>query len=231
MKGLLFEDILNSVLQSQVSLGTVFFILLLSTVLGFAVSYVYQKTFRGTSYSASFVSSLILLNVITSVVMLVIGSNLARAFGLVGALSVIRFRTAIKDPRDISFIFLSLILGLATGTQNYHIAITATLFVLFLIYALDYISYGAYASSKYFLTLDIDKKEFNESDLQAVLDKATKEHSLNSLNNVYDDDSRLKIVYKVFLVKNDGRDLLEELKGLSGILSVSLVSAENYTFF
>ena len=110
--------------------------------------------------------------------MLVIGSNLARAFGLVGALSIIRFRTAVKDPKDISFIFLALILGVAVGTQNYHIALTSTAFILTLIYILDQLNYGSYIDNKYFLSIDVDRIKFNENDIKPILDRYTKSYPL-----------------------------------------------------
>src|SRR3989338_10365740 len=116
----------------QVALN-VFFAFVLSSL----VVLVYQITHRGYSYSKNFVTSLILISLISTLVMMVIGNSLARAFALLGTFSIIRFRTAVKDSRDISFIFLSLVIGMAVGTNNYTIAIVGTILILLIILALD----------------------------------------------------------------------------------------------
>src|SRR5690606_36700205 len=96
---------------------------------GIAISFFYRLIFRGVSYSSSYVISVIMLFMITALVIMVIGNNLARAFGLVGAMSIIRFRTAIKDTQDIMYIFFALAAGLACGAGMYLIALTGTLFI------------------------------------------------------------------------------------------------------
>lgn len=105
---------------------------------GIVISFVYRLTYKGPSYSAQFVNSLILLSLITAVVIMVIGDSLATAFGLVGAMSIIRFRTAVRDVQDIVFIFFSLAIGLAAGVGLGALAIICTLFislVMFLVIA------------------------------------------------------------------------------------------------
>ncbi|HEX8546828.1 MAG TPA: DUF4956 domain-containing protein, partial [Cytophagaceae bacterium] len=82
--------------------------LMVALLCGILISLLYRWTYKGLSYSGNFVNTIILLTMITSVVIMVIGNNLATAFGLVGAMSIIRFRTAIKDSQDIMFIFFSL---------------------------------------------------------------------------------------------------------------------------
>src|SRR5882672_2363406 len=104
---------------------------------GIVIALVYRFTYRGASYSATFVNALVLLALITSVVILVIGNNLARAFGLVGAMSIIRFRTAVRDVQDIVFIFFSLTVGMAAGVGLNSVAIGGTIFVSVIIILLD----------------------------------------------------------------------------------------------
>jgi hypothetical protein len=115
------------------SAGAVVFNLLLSFVLVLIVSWVYKKTHKGLSYSQSFVMTLILAGVIISAVMMIIGNNIARAFGAFGAFSIIRFRTAIKDAKDIAYLFLVLAIGMAVGTRNYLIAVATTVVSLLII--------------------------------------------------------------------------------------------------
>jgi uncharacterized membrane protein YhiD involved in acid resistance len=103
--------------------------LMISLCCSFIVSLIYRFTYKGPGYSGGFVNSIIFLSVITTLVIMIIGNNLARAFGLVGALSIIRFRTAVKDTIDIVFIFLSLTIGMASGVGYYKLAILGTIVV------------------------------------------------------------------------------------------------------
>ena len=98
----------------------------LAFVLGMVISYIYKITHKGLSYSQSFLLTIIFVTFIVSMVMMVIGNNLARAFALVGALSIIRFRTVIKDTKDTAFIFLGLAAGMAAGTSSYFLALSGT---------------------------------------------------------------------------------------------------------
>jgi hypothetical protein len=92
---------------------TVLLSLLLAFVLGQVLAWVYYMTHSGLSYSRSYVQSLILITVVVSMVMTVIGNNIITAFGLMGALAIVRFRNVIKDTRDIAFIFCALVVGMA----------------------------------------------------------------------------------------------------------------------
>jgi hypothetical protein len=92
----------------------------------YSISLVYRVTHRGSSYSQSFVQTLVVMGLVTTLIMIVIGSNIARAFSLVGALSIIRFRNAIKETRDIGFIFFAMAVAMACGTRFYMLAILAT---------------------------------------------------------------------------------------------------------
>jgi hypothetical protein len=109
---------------------------LLSFVLSAGIGWVYMVTYRGTAYTQTYVHTLIILSMVVAIIMLIIGSNIARAFTLVGALSIVRFRNAVKDTRDVGFIFLALAVGMACGTRFYLVAIVATLVIGTLIWAM-----------------------------------------------------------------------------------------------
>ena len=100
--------------------------LCLSFVLSLLVGWVYRYTHKGVSYSQSYVHTLVLMGTIVSLIMLIIGSNIARAFALVGALSIIRFRNAMKETRDVGFIFMVMAIGMAVGTRFFLLATFAT---------------------------------------------------------------------------------------------------------
>ena len=89
----------------------VLLITVLSFVLSLVIGYIYQITYRGSSYSQAYVHTLVIMSMVVAVIMLVIGSNIARAFSLVGALSIIRFRNAMKETRDVGFIFFAMAIG------------------------------------------------------------------------------------------------------------------------
>lgn len=103
--------------------------LLTAFVLGTAVAWLYGRTHRGLSYSRNMVHSLVLLCMIVTMVMLVVGDSIARAFGLVGALAIIRFRTVVRDARDTTFIFLALSVGIAIGAHAYATAVAGTIMI------------------------------------------------------------------------------------------------------
>jgi hypothetical protein len=100
---------------------------LLSTfALGQAIAWIYVHTHRGVSYSGTLARSLVILALIVALVMMVIGNNIARAFGLFGALALIRFRTPVKDANDTVFLFLAVAIGIATGTGNILAGVVGT---------------------------------------------------------------------------------------------------------
>ncbi len=107
--------------------ATALITLLLAFVLGQSVAWLYAATHRGLSYSRNMVHSLVLLTMIISMVMLVVGDSMARAFGLVGAVALVRFRTVVRDARDTTFIFLALAVGIAVGVQHHVLAVVGTL--------------------------------------------------------------------------------------------------------
>ncbi len=117
--------------------------LLLTVVLGQAIAWTYAGTHSGLSYSRSFTQSLVLLTVIVGLVMLVIGNNIVTAFGLIGALAIIRFRNVLKDTRDTAFVFLALVIGMAVGSEKYLTAILGTAGIAAVAFYLHYTSFGS----------------------------------------------------------------------------------------
>ena len=107
----------------------------MSAVLGFLIFTSYYITHRGTMYSKKFNASLVILSILTGTVMTVIGNNIALSLGMVGALSIVRFRTAIKDSRDTIYIFWTVIVGICCGVGDYVVATIGSIFtfVVFLI--------------------------------------------------------------------------------------------------
>jgi hypothetical protein len=116
--------------------------LLCALCCGFVISETYRRSHRGLDYSRPFVQVLLLCTVIVAFVTLVVGDDLARAFTLVGALSVIRYRTAVKEPRDLAFIFWAVAVGMGAGSRFLTFTIVFTLGVMVVIVALVAAGYG-----------------------------------------------------------------------------------------
>jgi hypothetical protein len=109
--------------------STILLDLLLSYVLAQIVAWLYIWTHKGLSYSRNLTHSIVLIAMVVTSVMLVVGDSVARAFGLVGALAIIRFRTVLRDTRDTVFIFLALTIGIAIGAHHYAVAIASTFLI------------------------------------------------------------------------------------------------------
>ena len=134
------NEILNMFQTSgQLALQDVIVNIVMSAVLGFFIFLSYAISHRGTIYSKKFNASLVILTVLTGTVMTVIGNNIALSLGMVGALSIVRFRTAIKDSRDSVYIFWTIIVGICCGVGDYMVAAIGSAVTFFVILILGMI--------------------------------------------------------------------------------------------
>ena len=134
------NEILNMFQTSgQLALQDVIVNIVMSAVLGFFIFLSYAISHRGTIYSKKFNASLVILTVLTGTVMTVIGNNIALSLGMVGALSIVRFRTAIKDSRDSVYIFWTIIVGICCGVGDYMVAAIGSSMTFFVILILGMI--------------------------------------------------------------------------------------------
>lgn len=146
---MMFQDFFTTFMeQSFRNLGTemdlmdVFLVLFWSLVLSIVIAITYRGTHRGVSYSQTFTQNLVLIGMIVSLIMLIVGTNIARAFTLLGALSIVRFRNAVKDSRDVGFIFFVMAIGMACGTKFYPLAMIGTFAGCGLMYFMTYTQFG-----------------------------------------------------------------------------------------
>jgi uncharacterized membrane protein YhiD involved in acid resistance len=170
--------------------------LLLSFFLCLVVAYAYRATHKGMSYSVSFVHTMIMMGVTISIIMLIIGSNIARAFALVGALSIIRFRNAVKESRDVAFIFLTMAVGMASGTGFYLEAVTFTLFSCAMIYFLYRFDIGAMTARDVLLKVYVPGDVDYTTAFNQIFFEHTQNHSLLSVESVRD-GQLLELVYSI----------------------------------
>ena len=130
------EFIINNLVSADyISLGGITFKLVMAMIIAAAIYVAYYYSSSKVTYNSNFAFSLVAMTIITTAIMAVISTNIALSLGMVGALSIIRFRTAIKDPKDTMFIFWSIMVGICCGVSQYVIALasTAVLFIFYLI--------------------------------------------------------------------------------------------------
>lgn len=190
---------------------------------GLGIAWLYRHTYRGPGYSNAFVNSLVFLTMITAVMILAIGSNLARAFGLVGAMSIIRFRTAVKDTQDIVYIFFVLAVGMAAGGGYHKIAILGTVAVGGMIYLFS--KSGAFASRReeYLLQFSYGPNGDGVPAFVPVLRKYCRSHHVINTRSLDGDRESLELSYYIKLrEKGEDSGLVRELRQVTGVTRVSL---------
>ena len=203
--------------NTSISLLQICWALLMSAALGALLYFVYRATYRGTLYSKSFNLTLLLVTVITTMVMIIIGSNLALSLGMVGSLSIIRFRTAIKEPRDIAFLFWAIAAGLACGSEMYLVGLlgSAVIAVILVVSTLD-----VYDSTSYLLVVR-GGAALAEDALQAACKPHVKALKLRMHNT---DAGGEEYTFELRLKDGAQSALAATVRGCAGVQSVSLVS-------
>ena len=194
--------------------------LLVATVLGLLTAMFYKHTHKGVSYSRSFVTSLVMITVSTSIVIMVIGNSLSRAFGLLGAFALVRFRTAVKDTRDISYLFVALVMGLAAGSGAHEIAVLGFVVVMALAVILDRVKFGQMNAYEYVLSFSIAGSNKNEEQYKEVFGKYLKESMLLSARSK-DDGKMIELSFNIRL-KSDSQ-MSEFTRSLTSVKTVSRV--------
>lgn len=200
--------------------------LLLAFILGQVLAWVYYFTHSGLSYSRSFVQSLILITVVVAMVMGVIGNNIITAVGLMGALAIIRFRNIIKDTRDIAFIFCSLVIGMASGSQRYATALLGTVILSLIAVYLYLTGFGRHQPHNGFLRFALRGHIGPEHPVTAILKRFCGSFVLISVQDT-GFGGPAEYAYQL-MIRNAARNeqLISELEKIEGIENVSLTMQE-----
>ena len=187
--------------------------LLVTFVISLFIFYMYRRTFQGVLYTRSFNVSLVMVSLITSLVIMTISSNIILSLGMVGALSIVRFRTAIKDSMDIVFMFWAISVGIANGAGFFQISIVGSVFVgLVLILMTRMRSY----QNPYLLIIKFSDESEQEIDL---IINSVKGHNIKSKsvsNNIIELTVELRLA-------NKGTNIVNEISSLKGVISSVLV--------
>ncbi len=199
--------------------------LLLAFALGIICSWFYRWTHRGFSYSVSFIYTLILLAPITSFVMMVIGNSIARAFSLVGALSIIRFRTPLKDTRDTLFVFLSLGIGFATGIGACIIAVSGTISVCLFALILHILKIGSSMKGNFLLRFRMNGSPDGNTYYE-IFNKYLKKNVLVNISTIGQDNG-LELAFDVsFKDTKQQQTFIQELNRIPELEQVVLVAID-----
>lgn len=175
--------------NSNLSIEDIIMNVLVAIMISFIIFLSYKLSHIGTLYSRKFNVSLILLAILTSMVMTVIGNNVALSLGMVGALSIVRFRTPIKDSRDTVYIFWAIIVGICCGVGNYIVAIVGSVAVFILTLILRS------TKSDNRMILIIKGSMEIEKSIEAVVDKYFSKKAILKVKNT--DPSKVEFIYEL----------------------------------
>lgn len=223
-----FSDILKqSFLEGystiELSATQIIIVLMLTSLLSIYIFFCYRVLVRRTFYSKSFNISLVAMALITASIILAVQSSVVISLGMVGALSIIRFRTAIKDPMDLIFLFWATGVGIICGAGLVEIAIVVSLFVTVFIFALDRLPVAK--APKILVINSADAKEIDD-EIQCIIAKYAKD--FKEKTRCFS-EGKLDLVYEMRV--KDGRQMVRELNKLEGIVYVSLLSHDGEVTF
>ena len=218
------EEILNYFYtnSANLSIRNMAIIMLSGLAIGIIIWCTYYFNYRGVAYNAKFNCSLVVILLISVVIMLMISSNIVISLGMVGALSIVRFRTAIKDSRDTVFIFWAIAEGLSVGSQNFKLALITTLFIAIVISVFGLLP----IKNHKYLVVICGEENIDTESLQVVMNEFVKHYKLRSANK---DTDHQEMIYEIRLRGQMNVDYIEEIAGVQGVKSVNWVaeSGEN----
>ena len=214
-----FTDIIkNSFLEetADFSIAAASVSLLSALFIGLFIFFIYKKTYAGVMYSKPFNTSLVLLSVLTTFVILAVTSNVVLSLGMVGALSIVRFRTAIKEPLDLVFLFWSISVGIILGAGLYSLAFLGSAFITVILLVL---TGKVDSSAPYILMLQLENENAELQATEIIKNRfgkiIVKSKSIT--------DGQPELIYEV-KVKNNETSFMNELSAIEGIQSATLVS-------
>ncbi|MEG0308488.1 MAG: DUF4956 domain-containing protein [Clostridium sp.] len=214
-----FNDILKSSFLEKAtafSITDIGLAMLLSFAIGLFIFFIYKKTFSGVMYSASFGISLMAMTLITTLIILAVTSNVILSLGMVGALSIVRFRTAVKEPLDIAFLFWSISVGIVTGAGLIPLAVIGSLFIGIVL--LVFVNKKS-TDTPYIIVLNLDNDKA-ENDAVAMIKGKTKRTLIKSKTV---SKSGIELTIEVRLLDMSAK-LVNELLTISGVNNATLVS-------
>lgn len=216
-------------LSAEFSVADIAISLTLSFLLSCVIGIVYRRTHQNVSYSQSYVQTLIIMGVVIAVIMLIVGSNVARAFALVGALSIIRFRNALKETRDVGYIFLVMGVGMACGTRFYLLAVIATVVVCLVLLIMHRFNWFAHNVQRQVVKVHVPTDEDYADRIDDVLIRNTDEFEQVSIETIRG-GALIEMTYTVRLKKGKNPSgLLGELRDVTSGQQVTVLTGYDQT--
>ena len=213
MGNIIKDSIINSFDFSKVDYMPVILGLLFALVISTFILFIYKASFRGVVYNHSFGVSLVVLSAIACLIIATISSNLVLSLGLIGALSLIRFRTAVKDPLDIVYLFWSITTGIACGAQRIQFALIGALFIGITLIILSLVNIR---SNTYLLIIRYERG----ADINLKKRLANFNHSIKSKTV---NKSRIELTVQIKM-KTKNTDFIDDIANTEGVSDAILVS-------
>jgi hypothetical protein len=222
----MFDAVTVQTASENASLFTLIFVILLAFVLSTILAFVYQKTFRGLSYSRNFVQSVVLISIISAVIIQSTGDSLSRGIGMMAAMSVIRFRTNFKDPRDTLFLFASIAAGISCGAYSFSVAIVGTIGFSLASFILYYSPLGPTSYFDGMLRFNMTIHHEDQKKLDGIMNQYCRAFALVTLREI-EQGNRMDYAYHIKLRRNKSYDdLIASLKTLNNLQGVGLMMQE-----
>ena len=221
------DNLLNLPIYSltEFSSAVIIINILVAFVVALIISWVYQKTHYGISYSRSFLTTLVIMSVLSAVAMMILSNNLVRALGVLGIFALIRFRTILKDTRDVAFLFFALTMGMAVGTNNYVIAAISTLMISSILMILSKYNFGSAVKNGFLLILLVDKA-FNFNNATELIDKHV--NSRQFLQAKTQTDGEQEYYFSLLLNEDaDFGEFIRQIRAMPGVRTVEMISGKN----
>ena len=216
----MLESLMTSINTGTFTLSNILIVIGTSIILGLAICLTYIKTHKKEGY----VPSLIMLPVIISIIILLVGNNVARAFSLAGAFSIIRFRSAPGDPKDISYIFFTLAVGLASGMGFIGYAVLFTIILCLVMIIIDITKFASPKSKSLELKITVPENLNYEGVFEDILEKYTVNWNLARVRT-RDFGSLFELSYRVSMKPEENtKKFIDELRCRNGNLNIILTS-------
>ncbi|MBC8060359.1 MAG: DUF4956 domain-containing protein [Clostridiaceae bacterium] len=223
----IFSSISNTAASTPISLMDSILTILISFILGAAISITYMKTSNKGGYSQNFSLTLIIIPTVIAIIVLLIGSNIARAFSLAGAFSIIKFRSAPGDPKDIAFVLFTMAAGLACGVGAYAYAGLFTTFLCVLMYILSVINFGVRKVTYKLLKITIPEDLDYEGAFEDIFVSYTTRHELIKVKTT-DLGSLFQLFFNVTMDNNKSqKEFLDAIRCRNGNLNITLSMVED----
>ncbi len=225
----MLETIITSTNGESFTLMNSLLVIGTSIILGILISVVYMKTHEKNNFNSGFSTTLIMLPVIISIIILLVGNNVARAFSLAGAFSIIRFRSAPGDPKDIAYIFFTLAIGLTCGMGYITYAILFTLILSAVMIGLHITKFTDPKNKTMQLKITIPEDLNYEGVFEEVLDNYTNSYNIQRVRT-RDFGSLFELTYTITLNPDaNQKSFMDELRCRNGNLNITLTLANaNY---